>query len=709
MNRISFLTGVFALGVALLPGTYQSPPTAGQQPTGPQLTFRAETNYIEVDAVVTDGRGAFVRDLKREDFTILEDGKPQKVDAFALVDIPLERADPLLHRDDAIDPDVFTNERDFEGRIYLIMLDSYHVAPIRTQLARKVMRDFILNSMAVNDTAAVVHVGRTDISQEFTSSKRLLLNSVDKFMGQKLRSGVLNKFEDVQTAAASDRQPRDQDWSERIGMARATIESLGKLSRYMMGIQGRRKSVLFVSEGLDFDTDDQVGMSRTGSPSDPYALALNTPTEATDVAAVNRDMQATLEAATRGNVAVYSIDPRGLADASDELITIAGREVVPTGTNAEVPTRAMAEELRRAQGLLRTLSTQTGATPIVGTNNFADGFARIVQENSTYYMLGYHAVPKNDGKFHDIAVKVTRPGVQVRARKGYYALRTDLSKLPAAPPPDALRDLLLSPMALKGLTMRATADVVKGTAPQAIVQIAVEIDGAGLGFTEKNGTFVNKVEWSYMVLDAAGVSKSNGKRTADFALTPKNKEAVAEHGLRFATEIELPPGRYQFRVAGKEGVGGRAGSVFWDVTVPDFTGPALSMSDIVLTSSRAGAAPTITDAKTLKALLPGPPTAQRTFTLEDTIAVFAEVYDNRADTPHTVDLSVTVRTDDGTQVFKSEEERDSKEIGAARGGFGYLVRIPMQDLVPGRFVLAVEAKSRLGGDPVKKETEFRVK
>jgi VWFA-related protein len=708
MTRLALVTAVFAVGASLVPAAGQAPPAPAQQPTGPQLTFRVETNYIEVDAVVTDGRGAFVRDLKREDFTLFEDGKPQTVDAFALVDIPLERADPLLHRDDVVDPDVFTNERDFEGRIYLIVLDSYHVAAVRTQQTRKVVRDFILNNMAANDTAAVVHVGRTDISQEFTSNKRRLLSSVDKFMGQKLRSGVLNKFDDVQTAAVSDRAPQDQDWNERLGMGRATIDSLGKLSRYMMGIQGRRKSVLFVSEGLSFDIDDQVG-SRLVPTGDPYFLATNTPREATEIADVNRDMQATLEAATRGNVAVYSIDPRGLADASDELITIAGREVVAGGTNAEVPTKAMAEELRRSQGLLRTLSTQTGATPIVGTNNFADGFDRIVQDNSTYYMLGYHAAPKNDGKFHDIAVKVTRPGVQVRARKGYYALKTDLSKLPAAPPPDALRDLLLSPMAIRGLTMRATADVVKGSAPMAIVQIAVEIDGAGFSFTEKNGTFVNKVEWSYVVLDAAGVSKSNGKRTADFALTPANKDAVSEHGLRFATEIELPPGRYQFRVAGKEGVGGKTGSVFWDVTVPDFTGPALSMSDVVLTSSRAGAAPTITDAKTLKALLPGPPTAQRTFTLEDTIGVFAEVYDNRAGTPHTVDLSVTVRTDDGTQVFKSEEERDSKEIGAARGGFGYLVRVPMQDLVPGRFVLTVEAKSRLGGDPVKRETEFRVK
>src|SRR6185503_2109623 len=161
------------------------------------------------------------------------------------------------------------------------------------------------------------------------------------------------------------------------------------------------------------------------------------------------------------------------------------------------------------------------------------------------------------------------------------------------------------------------------------VQIAVEVDGTGLRFDEKNGTFVNKVEWSYVVLDAAGVAKSNGRKTADFALTAKNKEAVTEHGLRFATEIELPPGRYQFRVAGREGAGGRSGSVFWDVTVPDFSGSALSMSDILLTSSRAGAAPTITDTKTLRTMLPGPPTAQRTFSLEDTVAVFAEIYDNR--------------------------------------------------------------------------------
>jgi VWFA-related protein len=702
------LTAVFVLCMSLLPSAWQDRPAAPQAPSAPQLTFRVETNFIEIDAIVTDGRGTFVRDLKREDFSVFEDGKPQKLDAFSLVDIPLERVDRPLYREDAVDPDVFTNERDFEGRIYLIVLDSYHVAPIRTTQAKRVARDFVLNYMAANDSAAVVHVGRTDVSQEFTSNKRLLLNAIDKFMGQKLRSKVLNKFDNVQVAVSSDQPPQDHDWPERIGMARATVESLGKLSSYMTGIQGRRKAVLFVSEGLDFDVDDVIGAPRLAQATDPYGLASNSSQEASDVQAVAREMQVTLEAATRGNVAVYAVDPRGLTDASEELIAVPGRVEIADSPAADVPVKALGEEIRRSQGMLRTLSNQTGASAITSTNNFADGFGRIVQDNSTYYMLGYHGQPKNDGKFHDLTVKVTRPGLQVRARKGYYALKTDLSKKPA-PAADPLREMLLSPMALRGLTMRATADSVKGPAPQAIVQIAVEIDGAGLGFTEKNGTFVNKVEWSYAVLDAAGVVKTNGRKTADFALTPKNKEAVAEHGLRFATEIELPPGRYQFRVAGKEGVGGRTGSVFWDVTVPDFAAPALSMSDIILTSSRAGAAPTITDTKTLKGLLPGPPTAHRIFSLEDTVAVFAEIYDNKADTPHTVDLNVTVRTDDGTQVFKAEEERDSKEIGAARGGFGYLVRIPMQDLVPGRFVLTVEARSRLGGDPIKRETEFRVK
>src|SRR6266536_310389 len=159
--------------------------TAGQAPAaqtpgsaqGPETpTFRVQVDYVEVDAFVTDQRGRFVRDLKKEDFQVFEDRKPQTINAFTLVDIPIERAVRPLFAAQPIEPDVKTNARPFEGRIYVVVLDDLHIQPLHTQNVRLVMRKFILEKLGANDLMAVIHVqGRTEYSQEFTSSKRLLI------------------------------------------------------------------------------------------------------------------------------------------------------------------------------------------------------------------------------------------------------------------------------------------------------------------------------------------------------------------------------------------------------------------------------------------------------------------------------------------------------------------------------------------------------
>jgi hypothetical protein len=171
----------------------------------------------------------------------------------------------------------------------------------------------------------------------------------------------------------------------------------------------------------------------------------------------------------------------------------------------------------------------------------------------------------------------------------------------------------------------------------------------------------------------------------------------------------VPPGRYQLRVAAHEAAGDRAGSVFWNLELPDFTKSSITMGNVAIASTGAVRTPTSDDSSTLKDVLPGPPTASREFALEDTLAVYAEVYDNDASKPHVVDLSATVHADDGTQVFVTNDQRNSSDIKADRGGYTYLARVPLQDLVPGRYVLTVEAKSRLGGDPVTKEIQFTIK
>jgi len=698
-----------------LPAARQaSPPAPAQQaspapPPVPQLTFRIETNYIEVDAVVTDAQGKFVRNLGRDDFEVLEDDRRQAVDLFALVDIPLERQDRPAYRATPVAPDVATNYKDFEGRIYVLLLDANHVPATDTFLTKKVAHEFI-NYLGANDLAAVVlaQTGSRDDNQEFTNSRAALHAAVDKFVGEKVRSRALN----VQDAAVRSfgleklgidvRNAKDPETVERAAKARATLDSMMRLSNYMAGIRGRRKAVVLFSEGLDFNLDDTVGPRSRETPQNPAAD--NTTLEAMHATAILDGMQAMFEAATRANVAIYSIDPRGPASELDTMIQATGMPEGATLTVGEISMGAR-EELRRQIGTLRTFSEVTGGLALVGTNDFAGGFRRIVEDNSAYYVLGYHPPEiKHDGKFHNITVRVKRPGLQVRARRGYYALK---NAPPSAVAIDPTVTLLNSPMPVGGLGLRLTASALRGSGANVRVLATIEIDGSQIT-AGRTGAPTAKVDVAFAALDMSGNVKASGRKSMDLAVRPEATPQIAERGLRLVTEFEIPPGHYQLRLAAHESANGQNGSIFWDLEIPDFSRSALSMSQLLLSSASAGRTPTSPDAPSLRGRLPGPPTAIRDFALEDTLAVYAEIYDNDAARPHTVDLTCTVRTDDGTQVFVTREERSSRDLGTG-GSYAFLTKIPLQDLVPGRFVLSVEAKSRLGGDPATREIQFTTK
>ena len=153
--RLPIVLGLLAASAAWPAAWQQTPPPAGQTPPS-QLTFRVEGNYIEVDAVVTDSQGRFVRDLKANDFEVLEDKKPRTVDLFSLVDIPLERADAPLYRTTPVESDVVTNEKPIDGRVYVLVLDANHVAPNNTLVTKRAAHEFIDQYIGANDLAAVV-------------------------------------------------------------------------------------------------------------------------------------------------------------------------------------------------------------------------------------------------------------------------------------------------------------------------------------------------------------------------------------------------------------------------------------------------------------------------------------------------------------------------------------------------------------------------
>lgn len=674
----------------------QQPPPAPPAQL-PPVTFKVEINYVEVDAVVTDAAGNFVSDLKPSDFQIFEDGKPQKVSAFSLINIPIERAETPLFAREPIEPDVRSNDRQFDGRLYVIALDDLHTHPLRSVRVKQAAKQFIERRLGANDLAAVVHLsGRANAAQDFTNNRRLLVAAVDKFLGRKIPSATLGRIDEyyrLRDLREPGERINDPNDFERGYQARQTLSSVKSLAEWMSGIRGRRKALVLISEGIDYDIYDIFN--------------------ARDATTIMEEARDVIAAATRGNVSIYGVDPRGLTSLGDEAIEI---QSLPDDTSLGLGPQSLLNEVRLSQDSLRVLSDETGGFAVVNTNDFVDAFDRIVRDNSSYYLLGYYPTnERRDGRFRRIEVRLSRPGLTVRARKGYVAPRGRPSTPPALAAGSndastAIREVLNNPLPVSGLSLSVFAAPFKGVAPNASVAVTVEASGADLKFTEKDGKFVNSVELSMIAVDADGKSKGGDGATLNMGLKPDTYQRVSTGGVRMISRLNLPPGRYQLRVAGRETGAGKAGMVVYDLEVPDFSKAPLSMSGVVLTSTSAGQVMTTRPDESFKDVLPGPPTTRRDFDRSETVGLFAEVYDNEGAKPHQVDIATTVRAEGGTSVFQHREERASSELGGARGGYGYTAQFPLKDMRPGLYVLRVEARSRLrSDDPVARETVFRVR
>lgn len=657
---------------------------SGQQ--APQTpTFRVSVDNVEVDVLVTDAQGNYVRDLKKEDFQIFEDGKPQPLSNFVPIVIPVERGQQPLFTSRTVEPDVQTNERPFNGRVYVMVLDSAHTLPQNTNLMRNAAKKFINEKLGSNDLMAIVTArgaaGGPEDGQEFTNNRRLLTAVVEKFRGTQPRSAVINKIEDLQNNAPiraalgpSAPPPVDIDAKEREFNARAVLEELTAVCDWFSVVHGRKKSILFFSEGINYDIHDVFANGGNNS-----------------AAQIQERVQDLVRAATKANASIYSIDPRGLMGLSDASIDLQSVDPADPG-GAGLDQRGLQNEDRLARESLQTFSGETGGFAVVNTNRLANAFDRIVDENSSYYVLAYVPPnPKRDGKYHNINVRVNRPGVTVRFRKGY----ANPTGKPPAPtsgtlPPD-LVEALRSPVPVSGLGMKVFAAPFKGTAPNASVLMGLELRGRDLT-TAANGT----VDIAYSAVDARGRSKASSRDTLTLNLRPETKEKVQKDGIRFLNRLELPPGRYQLRIAVHDAGNGASGSILYDLEVPDFSKERIAMSGLVLTSAAASIMPTARPDNELRMVLPGPPAAIRTFAQTDQIALFADVYDNDVTPVHKVDITTTLTADAGRVVFKNEEERSTADLGGKPGGFGIGTTLSLADFDPGLYVLRIEARSRLG-------------
>src|SRR3954468_14850020 len=430
-------------------GTAQQPTSTAQQPAGTAAapanpaqqppTFRGGINYVRVDATVTDRKGQPVYDLKQSDFEVIEDGKPQTVDSFRLIRVdgnPKPGDGPprtIRSRDD----EEAEAARD-DVRVFVILLDDYHVRAGNAMRMRDILTRFINLQLRPMDLVAVMYPLSPASVLGFTRIFDSIANAVQHFEGRKYDYQPRNEIEQQYS-----RYP-----SEVVEQIRndVVMGALKGISVRLGSLREVRKSVIFVSEGFTVQLPASMRRENAETPAAPCVvagqtgcnpaggrpLAYDNPSSQEETAAwfAQSDLYSKLrdvfDLANRNNVSVYSLDPRGLA-------------VNEFGIDEDVGPKTDARTLQVTQDTLRTLSEETDGRAIVNRNALDVGLKQIAADASFYYLLGYNTQAPTDGNFHDIKVRVKRSGVEVRARKGFWAVTADDLAKAANPTPEVAK------------------------------------------------------------------------------------------------------------------------------------------------------------------------------------------------------------------------------------------------------------------------------
>jgi hypothetical protein len=367
---------------------------------------------------------------------------------------------------------------------------------------------------------------------------------------------------------------------------------------------------------------------------------------------------------------------------------------------------------------VREVAETTGGVAIAaGTNDFSRGFATIVQDASSYYLLGYSPEPaQDDGKFHSISVRVKRPDVEVRARRGYYASPQGAALAPKNPLPDppsgvsvAARDALRRPVPDRGLGLDVSTAPFKANEKESSVLITAHVRGMSLDYRAGRQLSV-----AYQVLDVDGKVATGFYRVFGFDLGDESRARATNTGLQFVERVALKPGRYELRLVAEQ-PGGPLGSVVATIDASKFDDD-IDLSGITLASRRANEVLLVGD-KPLRSVLPDDPTALRRFRAADGLSAYAEVYTglddristSRYDVINVATLRSTITNSAGAVVARSQAK---KVVGDAAGKSlreGFRTDFDLAKLTPGMYVLTLEARAgRSAKDAVTRQIPFAI-
>lgn len=671
----------------------QPPPADAQQPV-----FRTGINFVRVDVIITDKNGNQVGDLQQADFDVVEDGKPQKIETFKLIKLDGGIVDSIKEPVKQIrsDYDEESEAARDDVRLFAIFLDDYHVRRGASMSVRNPITRFISTQLGPSDMVGLMYPLESTASVRMTRNHDAVMTAIQQFQGRKYDYTPRNQYEEKYAYYPTEIVEKIRN--------QVSLSAIKSLIVHMGSLKEGRKALILVSEGFTNLVPPQMRDANAQMPGFGNPNARNPTAGVNDLNEdraqffssmdLNSDLREVYDTANRNNVSIYAVDPRGLPGFEFDI-------------NEGVGLQTDSKYLNSTMDTLRVLAENTDGRAIVNRNDLDVGMKQITRDSSAYYLIGYNSSQApSDGKFHEIKVRVKRPGVQVRARKGYWALTpTETSRALAPPkpaPPKAVDEALAAVnRPSRASIVRTWVGTSRGENGKTRVTFVWEPIPKlpGDSGASRGG---DPARVSLMAVGPDGSPYFRG-RVPDVALAAAGTAAVssaasatqsaavtAGRGPSRVT-FDVTPGKMQLRLS----VEGTASQVLdtemREINVPDLTAPQTSLGTPELFRAR-----TVREFQQLKTDPDAIPLAGREFGRTDRLFVRIAAYGPGGTTPA---ISAHILNRSG-QPMNELPVTPSTKAGLQQ------VDIPLAGLAPGEYVLEIKATGE--GGEAKELVGFRV-
>ncbi len=681
-----------------------------QETTAPPR-FPAATEIVTVDAVVVDRQGTPVRGLLVTDFVVEEDGTPQQITSFEAVMPAAEGARPLSAATPGGPPPPQSESRTASnlqgsgsGRGFVIVFDELHLDNAEAQRARRALASFLEAGLVSRDVVSLVGTAEgTRWTARLPEGREALLATLARLQGRReseRAAEAMSDYEAMRIDRDSDPIVTDRvvrrfvadrvilretrlrgDPSDRgenreterslvraraaqvyLRSAAANETTLGLLERSLGALASvRGRKTLILASG--------------GFVHDPRLLGF----------------RRVVSEARRANVALYFLDARGLVAAPAALQAQAGAPLDVSDLGSSLQATQEASEGSES------LAADTGGFSIRNSNDLAEGLRRIGDEAGSYYLLGFSPTNKKaDGRFRALQVKVSRAGVNVRARRGYFA--PGGARIPPEARDAALQRALDSPFDLSELPLRTTAHVFgPAEGGKTRVLLTTDADVRSLAFEEKAGTAKDTLEYLLVVADRGTGEFHRFDRQFGMSFRPETRARYTQSWFPVTHDLPLAPGAYQARVVARDANSGRLGSLTYNFEVPGEDGLRIStplLSDRLREEAGAPRAPEAT--------------ARRSFAPAGVLHCLFEVYGARRDTATgqpDVTAAFSVRRNDGRFLTVAPE---SVLRAGPDGSLTRTLGVPLAGAPAGDYELIVVVTDRAAGRAAEIREPFQI-